>query len=132
MKSEITNFLAEKGIDLKQLKEEKDMSDVDDFDLIRYLAFGTKYLTRAERAKRLREEGDFLPQYTGEARQVLDKLLDKYVSDGVTQLEDMSILKVDPFRTYGSPAGIIRSFGGLEQYKRAVHSLTQSIYKATV
>ena len=132
VKSEITNFLSEKGIDLKQLKEEKGMSDVDDFDLIRHLAFGTKPLTRAERARRLREEGDFLPQYTGEARQVLDKLLDKYVSDGVTQLEDMSILRVDPFRTYGSPTGIIRSFGGAEQYRSAVHNLTQSIYEVTL
>ena len=44
------------GIDLKALKADQDMEDVDDFDFICYVAYGAKPLTRKERANKCQEE----------------------------------------------------------------------------
>ena len=53
-KEEISNLLLQQGIDLNALKEEKNMSDVDDFDFICHVAFDKKPLTRKERANNVK------------------------------------------------------------------------------
>ena len=42
-------------------------------------------------------------KYGPQARQVLDALLDKYADQGVEPLEEVQILKIDPFRQFGTP-----------------------------
>ena len=44
------------GIDLKALKADQGMSDVDDFDFICYVAYGKKPLTRKERANNVKKK----------------------------------------------------------------------------
>ena len=67
-------------------------------------------------------------KYGAEARKVLEALLDKYASDGITQLENRTVLRLDPFRQMGSPANIARFFGGNQQYFTAVKELETLIY----
>ena len=127
-KSTITDLLKEQGIDLQQLKEKQGMSDVDDFDFICHIAYGKKPLTRHERADEVRRR-DIFSKYGEQARQVLEVLLDKYASDGITQLENPNVLQLDPLRQMGSPAQIVRFFGtDREAYYAAVRELEQYLY----
>ena len=126
-KAEITDLLRESGIDLQALKQDRGMDDVDDFDFICHIAYGKKPLTRRERAENVKKR-DVFNKYGAEARQVLEALLDKYANDGITQLENKMVLRLDPFRQMGSPANIAKLFGGNQQYVSAVKELEGLIY----
>lgn len=126
-KSEIAETLKEAGIDLAVLKHDRNMDDVDDFDFICHIAYGKKTLTRRERAEQVKKR-DVFSKYGEQARLVLEALLDKYMDEGISELENLSVLKNDPFRRFGSPANIARLFGGKQGYLNAVNNLTQLIY----
>ncbi|GAD07480.1 Type-1 restriction enzyme R protein [Porphyromonas crevioricanis] len=126
-KEEITKLLEESGIDLKALKQEQGLSDVDDFDFICHIAYGKKPLTRRERAEQVKKR-DIFNKYGNEARKVLEALLEKYTVGGIRQLEDPVILQLDPFRQMGTPAHIAKLFGGKAQYYSAVRELETFIY----
>lgn len=126
-KAEITDMMRESGIDLHALKVEQGMEDVDDFDFICHIAYGKKPLTRRERAENVKKR-DIFNKYGADARKVLEALLDKYASEGITQLENRKVLQLDPFRQMGSPANIAKFFGGNQQYFSAVKELESLIY----
>ena len=126
-KSEITEMLKEVGIDITTLKHDRNMDDVDDFDFICYIAYGKKTLTRRERAEQVKKR-DVFSKYGEQARLVLEALLDKYMNEGISELENIAVLKNDPFRKLGSPASIAKLFGGKEGYLKAVNNLVQLIY----
>lgn len=128
-KSEIAEMLKEAGIDLAALKHDRNMDDVDDFDFICHIAYGKKTLTRRERAERVKKR-DVFSKYGEQARLVLEALLDKYMNEGISELENIAVLKNDPFRKLGSPASIAKLFGGKEGYLKAVNNLVQLIYNA--
>lgn len=124
----IEQSLAEVGIDLKALKAEQGMEDVDDFDFICYVAYGKKPLTRKERANNVKKR-DFFSKYSGDARAVLEILLDKYMNQGITEVEDIKVLSLADFANYGKPAKIVKLFGGIDQYESAVRELEENIYE---
>lgn len=130
-KAEITDLMRESGIDLQVLKIERNMEDVDDFDFICHIAYGKKPLTRKERAENVKKR-DVFNRYGAEARKVLEALLDKYANDGISQLENRMVLKLDPFRQMGSPANIAKLFGGNKQYFSAVKELENLIYNNSI
>lgn len=130
-KAEITDLLRGNGINLHVLKQEKNMDDVDDFDFICHIAYGKKPLTRRERAENVKKR-DVFNKYGAEARKVLEALLDKYANDGISQLENRMVLKLDPFRQMGSPANIAKLFGGNKQYFSAVKELENLIYNNSI
>lgn len=127
-KSSIRQLLEERGIDLDALKAEQNMSDVDDFDFICHVAFDAKPLTRKERANNVKKR-DFLHKYSGDARKVLEELLDKYMNEGVYEIEKTEILKLDPFLRHGKPSKIVQLFGGKSGYLQAVKELEEEIYR---
>lgn len=116
------------GIDLKALKADQGMEDVDDFDFICYVAYGKKPLTRKERANNVKKK-DFFSKYSADAQAVLDILLDKYMNQGITEVEDIKVLSLADFANYGKPAKIVKLFGGKAQYETAVRELEASIYE---
>ena len=128
-KAKIQELFLERGIDLAQIKADEGMSDVDDYDFICHVAFDQKPLTRRERAENVKKRNVFA-KYGGEARAVLEALLEKYADSGIYEIEDMDILKLDPFVKFGKPAKIAQLFGGREGYIRAVRELENEIYKA--
>ena len=130
-KAEITDLMRESGIDLQAMKIERNMEDVDDFDFICHIAYGKKPLTRKERAENVKKR-DVFNRYGAEARKVLEALLDKYANDGISQLENRMVLKLDPFRQMGSPANIAKLFGGNKQYFSAVKELENLIYNNSI
>ena len=126
-KAEITDLMRESGIELQALKEEQGMTDVDDFDFIIHLAYGKKALTRKERAENVKKR-DIFHKYGPDAQKVLEALLDKYMNEGISQLENRKVLPLDPFRQMGSPANIARFFGGNKQYFEAIKELEAELY----
>jgi len=126
-KSAINDLLRESGIDIQSLKEDQGMADVDDFDFICHIAYGKKPLTRRERAENVKKR-DIFSKYGPEAQKVLNALLDKYTTEGISQIENRKVLSLDPFRQMGSPSSIAKLFGGNQQYSEAVKELEALIY----
>ena len=127
-KDKIKKLLLQHGIDIEGIKKEQKMEDVDDFDFICYIAFNQKPLTRKERVDGVKKQ-DFLNKYNGPAREVLEVLLDKYKNQGVAEIVNMGVLRLDPFIKLGKPTKIVGYFGGKEGYISAVADLQNAIYK---
>lgn len=127
-KEKITELFLKKGINIEKLKEEQNMKDVDEFDFICHVAFDAKPLTRKERAEGVKRT-DFFGKYSGVAKEVLETLLDMYMNEGITEIETTSVLKLEPFKKYGTPSKIANYFGGKNGYLSAVHNLQSSIYE---
>ena len=130
-KAELLSELEEDGVFLSQLREEAGQAaeGLDDFDLIVHVAFDKPPLTRHERANKVRKVG-YLHKYSAECQAVLEGLLDKYASLGISQIEDIRILSNDPFEQMGRPPKIVEYFGGKDEYLEAVRELVDTIYAA--
>ncbi len=127
-KEQIRSLLQERGIDLDAMKRDQNMTDVDDFDFICHVAFDRRPLTRKERANNVKKR-DFLSKYSGDARAVLEALLEQYMNFGISEIESKDVLKLNAFRRFGKPAKIAKLFGGEEGYQKAVQELEEEIYK---
>lgn len=127
-KQAIIEELTEQGIVFENLKEAIS-KEMDIFDLICHTAFDQPPLTRSERVNNVKKR-DYFSQYGEQARKVLDALLEKYADEGIENIEDIKILKVNPFDDFGTPMEIISLFGGKKQYLQAITELEQEIYAA--
>lgn len=127
-KAVIDESLKEVGIDLQALKDSQGMGDVDDFDFICYVAYGKKPLTRKERANNVKKR-DFFSKYSGDAKAVLEILLDKYMNEGIYEIEKTDILKLEDFAKFGKPARIAKLFGGKSGYEAAINELEMEMYQ---
>ena len=126
-KATLRQMLSERGVDLEALKAEQGLAEADDFDFVCHLAFGRKPATRRERAAKARRR-DVFAKYGDEARAVLDALLEKYARDGIYEIENIDVLKLEPFVRMGKPKTIVGFFGGKAEYLQAVKELEQAIY----
>jgi type I restriction enzyme R subunit len=124
----IIEELEDQGVLLEALADEVG-KDFDPFDLICHVAFGQPPLTRKERAENVLKR-DYFTKYGEEARTVLEALLNKYADQGFANLEDINVLKVEPFSKFGTPMEIINWFGTREQYETAVRELEAQLYSA--
>ena len=129
-KEEILKIFHDKGIDFEQMKKEEHMEEVDDFDYICHVAYDKKPLTRKERVNNVKKT-DFLSKYSDVAKEVLETLLEMYMNDGICEIETTKVLKLEPFKKYGTPSKIASYFGGKEGYLNAVHNLQNVIYGGT-
>lgn len=128
-KEVIRNMLKDKGIDLELIKQDQNMTDVDDFDFICHIAFNQKPLTRRERVNNVKKR-DIFGKYGEAAKEVINALLDKYAELGIYDIESTEILKQNPFTKYGRPARIAALFGGNDKYRQAIRELEAELYKA--
>lgn len=119
--------LAEQGILLEALREEVG-KELDDFDLICHVAYDQPALTRKERAEQVRKR-NYFAKYGEKAQAVLNALLDKYEQEGITTIEQGSILKIQPLNQLGSPVELVRAFGKGKDFEEAIKELEREIYK---
>lgn len=84
-------------------------------------------LTRRERAEQVRKR-DVFTKYGPQARAVLDALLDKYASEGITSVEDPAVLRVQPISDLGTPVQLVDHFGGKDGYVQALRELESALY----
>ncbi|RBI65085.1 restriction endonuclease [Vreelandella sulfidaeris] len=130
-KQVILDELAEKGIFWDALVAElgqKWGEEPDPFDVICHIAFDRPPLTRRERAEQVRKR-DIFNRYEGQARQVLESLVDKYADSGIAPIEDPKVLTLSPFSQLGAPMELINAFGGKPGYQRALHELEDALYQ---
>lgn len=127
-KQAIIEELESKGVLLEALANEVG-KEFDAFDLVCHVAYGQKPLTRRERAENVKKR-NYFAKYEEKARAVLEALLDKYADEGLDNIEDPKVLKVQPFDKYGTPLEIIKAFGGRDKYFAAVRELEENIYSA--
>lgn len=128
-KQAIIDELQERGVLLEAIREASGNKDIDDFDLICHIAYDKAPLTKAERVNNVKKRG-YLYKYSGLAQEVLSALLDKYMNDGIKDIDNLAILSNDPFRKYGTPMKIAKLFGGKAGYMQAVHELQEELYAA--
>ncbi len=128
-KQAIIDELQERGVLLEALRGVAGNRDIDDFDLICHIAYDKAPLTKAERANNVRKRG-YLYKYSGLAQEVLSALLDKYMNEGIRDIENIEILSNDPFRKFGTPMKIAKLFGGKAGYIQAIKELQNEIYAA--
>ena len=103
--------------------------DFDPFDLICHVVYGQPPLTRRERAAKVRKS-NYFTRYGETAKKVLDALIEKYADEGIENIEDINVLRLNPINEIGTPMEIIDSFGGREHYMDAVRELEEHIYSA--
>jgi len=128
-KQALINELQEHGLILDALREEVSNGKMyDPFDLILHVAYGKKPLTRSERAKKVKKDSYF-DKYGPQARKIIDTLLDKYSDEGIENLEDAEVLRVDPLRNFGRPLEIMKQFGGKVKYQAMVKEIKERLYK---
>ena len=99
------------------------------FDLICHVAFDQPPLTRRERADNVRKRNDFA-KYGEQARAVLDALLDKYADEGIDDIEDIDVLKVEPLTGLGTPVEIVRALRRQATLPRRHPRLEAALYAA--
>ena len=126
-KQAILEELAAKGVFLDELAEQVGR-DYDAFDLVCHIAFDAPPLTRKERAEKVKKRNVF-GKYGEKARAVLDALLQKYADSGITSVESLEILKVDPLTAHGTPVEIVKLFGGRDGYLAAIRDLETALYQ---
>ena len=126
-KQAILEELASQGVFLDELAEMVGR-DYDAFDLVCHIAFDQPPLTRQERAAKVKKR-DIFAKYGEQARAVLDALLQKYSDSGISSVESLEILKVDPLSGFGTPVEIIQLFGGKPGYLAAICELEEALYQ---
>lgn len=126
-KEAIINELLEQGVMVEALLEAVNQ-EVDLFDLICHVAFDQPPMTRKERANNVKKR-NYFTKYGAQAKKVLEALLDKYADEGITNIESIEVLRVNPFDEFGSPTEIINQFGSKEKYLQAVRELENELYK---
>ena len=121
--------MLERGVLIESLRELSGQKDIDDFDLICHIAYDKQPLTKSERVNNVKKRG-YLHQYSDIAQEVLSALLDKYMNEGIQDIESLDILSNEPFRQFGSPMKIAKLFGGRDGYIKAIRELQKEIYAA--
>jgi type I restriction enzyme R subunit len=125
----IVRELEERGLLIEALADEVGR-DFSAFDLVCHVAFGQPALTRRERANHVKKR-DVFTRYGDKARAVLEALLAKYADEGVDDIEDVGVLRVEPLTRFGTPIEIVNAFGGRDAYVKAVRELEDALYLAS-
>jgi len=125
-KKAVIEELETHGIILEDLKSEV-KKDLDVFDLVCHIAWDMPALTRRERADNVKKR-NYFTKYGDKARLVIEALLDKYADEGIENIEDLDILRIEPFKQIGTPSEILQVFGGRDQYLQAIEELEREIY----
>ncbi|MEO6718883.1 MAG: DEAD/DEAH box helicase family protein [Ferruginibacter sp.] len=124
----IIEELENNGISIEQLTEITKQKETDPFDLLCFVAFDLKPLTRKQRADLLKKnKPDFFSDYSEKAQHVLQIILEKYVDYGLNQIRP-DIISADPINKEGNEIEIVTAFGGMYNYKHAIELLQTLLY----
>ena len=128
-KQVILDELARQGILIEELQEQIGR-EFDPFDLLCHIVYDKPLRTRAERANHVKKQ-NYFEKYGAQAQQVLYALLDQYADAGISDLENMDVLKLKPLSDFGNPAYIVtRIFKGKKDFADALKKLETALYVA--
>tara|TARA_R110001592_G_scaffold361119_1_gene671007 strand:+ start:1684 stop:4092 length:2409 start_codon:yes stop_codon:yes gene_type:complete len=124
----ILEELENNGISVEQLMDITKNQESDPFDLLCFVAFDLKPLSRKQRADLLkRNKPDFFTEFSEKAKDVLNLILEKYVEYGPNQLRP-DIISVDPISLKGNAFEIVNEFGGIEEFKKVIEEIQTLLY----
>ena len=126
-KQAVIDELAGHGVIWEALEEDVS-KDLDPFDLICHVVYDQPPLTRKERADNVKKR-NYFTKYSETAQTVLNGLLEKYADVGVSEIENINVLKTLPFSVFGKPQEIAKkAFGGGNEYYKALNELEHELY----
>lgn len=129
-RSIIIDELENSGISVDHLMEITKQKDVDPFDLLCFVAYDLKPLTRTQRAELLKKnKPDLFLGYSEKAKEILNIILQKYIDYGVGQIKP-DIITVAPITQKGNPIEILDEFGGVDNFKKLIEDLQILLYAA--
>lgn len=127
-RSHIFEELENSGITIEQLLDITKQKELDPFDLLCYVAFDLKPMTRKQRADLLKKnKPDFFAHYSEKARDILNLILEKYIDYGLNQIRP-DIISVEPITQQGNAIEILKEFGGIEEFTKAIKELQSLLY----
>lgn len=106
--------------------------DADEFDLLAHVAFDEEIRSREERARALEEfDLDFIEQFEGKQREVVEALIDKYRLAGVEEIASAQVFGVPPFISeFGGVAALALLFGGADAVRQTLRGIQEHLYPA--
>lgn len=127
----IVDQMAKVGIKIDELMNHypEKFQSRDIFDIIVNVAFNEPMLYRTERAKRIKEK-NFLEKFQGDAKRVLEVLMQTYADQGILAFEENEALKNNELQDLGTPIFIKSLFGGKEQFKKVIRDIEEILYAA--
>ena len=127
----IVDQMAKVGIKIDELMNHypEKFQSRDIFDIIVNVAFNEPMLYRSERAKRIKEK-NFLEKFQGDAKRVLEVLMNTYADQGILAFEENEALKAHELQDLGTPLFIKSLFGGKEQFKKIIRDIEEILYAA--
>ena len=128
-KQAIIDELKENNVLLDAVREENPaLAECDYFDIICHVAFDQKPLTRKERIEGVKKR-NYLAKFEGQARKVIEGLMEKYGEDGVTNIENPQILNLNPFAQIARRPRIMNGiFKSPDEYNEALKELENELY----
>ncbi|MCJ7533470.1 MAG: carboxypeptidase regulatory-like domain-containing protein [Anaerolineales bacterium] len=129
-RQEVVEQLDKASVRPDVLAEVLEEPEVDEFDLLAYLAYGRALRTRRERVRAFqKQEVAWLSAYPKPAQEVILALLRKYELGGLRQITDPNIFRVSPFREMGELRGVIKRFGSDSGHLRStIDEIQQRLY----
>lgn len=124
--------LSQKSIFPELIAEVKNRPDLDSFDILAQAAFGAVPLSRDERAEMLEKEGArFLTAFSGDAREIIHVLIERYRLAGVEDIENPMVFELPPFDRMGGIHEAERRFGTIDKLKTAIAGIRKRLYANT-
>jgi type I restriction enzyme R subunit len=131
-RSELLKKLEQQGCgksDLLRLQEMIDADNCDLFDVLEYISYARKPITRAERVSNA--QSNIYTFLNDKQRDFIDFILRNYVQDGVDEL-DMAKLSATLTSKYGSVYEGQRTLGNVDEIKRVFVDFQQHLYNVKV
>lgn len=127
-RKQIFEALEEAGISVEQLMEITNNKEADPFDLLCFVAFDLKPLTRKQRADLLKKnKPDLFQELSEKAQEILNLIIEKYIEFGPNQLTP-EIIAVSPISEKGNSYEIVQEFGGIDQFKNIIEQIQTLLY----
>ena len=131
-RSELLKKLEQQGCgkeDLVKLQEMIDADDCDLFDVLEYISYARKPITRAERVANA--QGNIYTFLNSKQREFIGFILRNYVQDGVDEL-DMARLSATLTSKYGSVYEAQQQLGDVDAIKSVFVDFQQHLYSEKV
>lgn len=127
-RKQIFEALEEAGISVDQLMEITNNKEADPFDLLCYVAFDLKPLTRKQRADLLKKnKPDLFQELSEKAQEILNLIIEKYIEFGPNQITP-EIIAVAPISEKGNSYEIVQEFGGITHFKKIIEQIQTLLY----
>ncbi|WLP85516.1 EcoAI/FtnUII family type I restriction enzme subunit R [Mycoplasma seminis] len=123
----INDLIAKAELNIDLIKDYKNINDnIENFDIIRLISYNVLPKTKQGNIKLIKESKLF-NSLNEQQQEVVDKLLDKYLENGINDLISLQTLELDPLSNYGGMKKIIEIFDGRDKYNELINNLLKII-----